>query len=189
MRRRLCAFSLVALINGAALAAGADVPEGMVEHVTNLTAVVESVDLKDRSVLLRVPDGLVTVEVGPEVRNLTQIKVGDRVTIGMRQALVARLTTPNDASMAEIQSESLTAKPGARPAGFSRKSIRANVHITGIDKATNTVQFVGPAGVSRVAHIEDPSLQSLLQKLQVGDVVEMTYSIALAVRVTPVTSQ
>jgi hypothetical protein len=63
--------------------------------------------------------------------------------------------------------------------------IRANVRITQIDAPNDIVQFVGPAGVPRVAHVKDPSMQALLHKLKVGDVVQMTYSVAVAVRVEP----
>lgn len=132
------------------------------------------------------PDGLVTIDVGPEVKNLRQLKAGDRVHVRLREALVARLTTVGDPTSApQASSEVMTAKPGKKPAGYRHDAIRANVRITGIDTATHMVRFVGPAGVDRVAHLQNPSMQAMLEKLKVGDIVEMTYNVALAVVVTP----
>jgi hypothetical protein len=159
--------------------------QAKIEEVTNLDATVESVDEQGRTVLLRVPDGLATVAVPPEVKNFAQIRAGDRVHIELKEALVAKLTTADPNAQPKTNSEFLTAPPGAKPGAFERESIRANVRITGIDQASHTVRFVGPAGVERVTHLQDPSMQAMLQKLNVGDVVEMTYSVALAAIVRP----
>ncbi len=187
LRPIIFAAALFASVTGSQWIMPAVAQQGVVEDVSSLDAVVESVDQHDRTILLRVPDGLVTVDVGPEVKNLPQVKAGDHVHVGLREALVARLAPAADPTAAPKQSsELLTAEPGRKPAGFRRDAIRANVRITGIDTATHTVRFVGPARVERVAHLQNPSMQRLLEKLKVGDVVEMTYSIALAVVVTPV---
>jgi hypothetical protein len=159
--------------------------QAKVEEVSNLDATVESVDGQARTVLLRAPDGLVTVAVPPEVKNFAQIKAGDRVHIQLKEALVAKLATTDPNAPPKMNSEILTAQPGAKPGAFEHESIEASVRITGIDQASNTVHFVGPAGVERVAHLQDPSMQAMLKKLKVGDVVEMTYSVALAAIVRP----
>ena len=159
--------------------------QAKVEEATNLDATVESVDKQTRMVLLRVPDGLVTVVASPEVKNFAQIKAGDSVHIQLKEALVAKLATAAPNAPPTTDAEILSAPPGAKPGAFQRESIRANVRITGIDQASHTVRFVGSAGVERVAHLQDPSMQAMLQKLKVGDVVEMTYSIALAAIVRP----
>jgi hypothetical protein len=160
--------------------------QGMVEDVTTLTATVESVDVAHRTVLLRAPDGLVTVDVGPGVKNLPQVKAGDHVRVQLREALIARVAPPESKNEPpQAASQTMTAKPGQKPAGVHNEMIRANVRITQIDAPNNIVQFVGPAGVPRVAHVKDPSMQALLHKLKVGDVVQMTYSVAVAVRVEP----
>jgi hypothetical protein len=56
---------------------------------------VESVDTSTRQVLLRTPDGArTTVVAGPEVRNLPQLKPGDRVTITYQEAIAVQMAQP-----------------------------------------------------------------------------------------------
>jgi hypothetical protein len=159
--------------------------QAKIEEVTNLEATVESVDKQTRTVLLRAPDGLTTVAVPPEVKNFAQIKPGDRLHIELKEALVAKLASTDSKGSPKTNSEVLTAHPGDKPGAFERKSVRTDVRITGIDQASHTVHFVGPSGVERVAHLQDPSMRAMLQKLKVGDVVEMTYSVALARVIRP----
>jgi hypothetical protein len=185
MRPLVFAVVFLAGLANPTLMRTATAQQAVVDDVSGLDAIVESVDQHDRTVLLRAPDGLSTVKLGPKVKNLAQLKVGDHVHIRLREALVARLTTASPAAVPQTSSEVMTAKPGQKPAGFQRNSIRANVRITGIDLPTHLVKFVGPAGIERVAHLQNPSMQAMLEKLKVGDVVEMTYSTALAVVVTP----
>jgi hypothetical protein len=96
--------------------------------------------------------------------------------------MVARLTTANPSAPHEVLSDEMTGNVGDKPTGYQRNEIQANVRITEIDQANHIVKFVGPAGVERVAHLRDPSMIAMLQKVKVGDVVEMKYSVAVAVR-------
>src|SRR5262245_12838534 len=53
-----------------------------VEHLIEATATVQAIDLAHREVTLKGPEGNVeTVMVPPEVRRITDIKVGDEVNI------------------------------------------------------------------------------------------------------------
>ncbi len=51
------------------------------------------------------------------------------------------------------------------------------------DAASNMVQFAGRVGLQRVARLKDPSMQALLRRLKPGDVLEMTYSVAVTKRI------
>ena len=76
-----------------------------------------------------------------------------------------------------------TAKPGEKPGGQVGRSITLTTTITAIDTANGTVTLTGPQGNSRTIKAANPDN---LKKVQVGDLVEITYSEALAVSVTPV---
>ena len=186
--RRLAGYLALAIATGGSLwPSAASSQQAMIEDVSVFYALVESVDPGARTVLLRVPDGLATVQVGPEVKNLAQVKTGDRVRVDLREALVARLTAAGTGVGApQVEEHTLTALPGEKPASLQSRTVRANVRIQSVDPAANTVQFVGPAGILRTAVVKDPSMQALLRQLKVGDVVEMTYSVAVARRVEPV---
>jgi len=68
------------LLSMAAVAAAADMPGGEMGELEVVTATVDKVDLSTREVTLKGVDGrLETVRVGPEARNLGQVKAGDVV--------------------------------------------------------------------------------------------------------------
>ena len=71
------------------LASGDEVGMG---DVITLTATVQAVDLENRLVTLKGERGrVVTVNVGEEVRNLDQVRVGDRVLVTYREAMAIQL--------------------------------------------------------------------------------------------------
>ena len=151
------------------------------------TAIVESVDQAQRSVLLRGEDGaLFTIVAGPEVRNLAQLKAGDRVVVRYREALAASLAKPDtSAPAAQATARADRAPLGEKPGGSSEQMLRARVTITRIDPRHNMVSFVGPAHVERTVEVLDPEMQRFLHTLKVGDEVDLTYTEALAVSVEP----
>jgi hypothetical protein len=57
--------------------------------------------------------------------------------------------------------------------------------ITAIDLVNHTVTLRGAEGNSRTISIKNPQMQQRMSNLQVGDLVELTYSEALATRLMP----
>jgi hypothetical protein len=154
--------------------------------MTHLDGVVESVDQATRTILLRTPDALTTIKVDRTVKNLSQVKAGDRVHIGLSEALMARVVVNGDLSAApQITSSETTAAPGQKPGAIERESATVNVKITRVDVATNTVMFVDPSGEEHTARVRDPSMKALLRQLKPGDIVGLVYTVALARVVTP----
>jgi hypothetical protein len=158
----------------------------VVNDLIEARATVESLDLTSRKVLLRDDYGQFdTITAGPEVRNLAQVKVGDRVVVRVHQSIVAEMSKPGSEPVAATETVTGRAKPGARPAAMKAEGIQARVTILAIDPKTDTVQFVGPARILRVVHIRNPKLQEFVRTLKIGDEVDVTYSIAVAVAVEP----
>jgi DNA-binding beta-propeller fold protein YncE len=81
-----------------------------------------------------------------------------------------------------VQSGAVSAKPGEKPAGAAATQVNMTATIEAIDQATGTVTLKGPQGNSRTIKARDPKN---LQKVQVGDLVDITYTEAVAVRVRP----
>jgi len=75
------------------------------------------------------------------------------------------------------------AEPGARPAAGAAAATRAQVRITAVDAANNTVSFVGPSRVERTVAVRAPELQAFLRTLSVGDRVDVAIAEAVAIRV------
>lgn len=156
-------------------------------NTDEVTAIVESVDQTDRTVLLRGPaGGLLTVQVGPDVKNLPQVKPGDRVVIRYREALAAQIAKPGQ-SLPPVQESShkTTAPLGQKPSGTLEHVVQARVQITAVDPKHNRVSFIGPAHIERTAQVLDPDMQRLLRTLKVGDQVDLTYTEAVAIKVEP----
>lgn len=152
-----------------------------------VSATVESVDQHDRAVLLRGPQGgLLTVVAGPEVRNLAQLKAGDRVIVRYREALAASLARPGTAPPpVQASQRAERAALGQKPGGAAEQTIKLRVRITQIDKRHNLVSFIGPAKIERTTEVLDPQMQKFLHTLRVGDEVDLTYTEAVAVSVEP----
>jgi hypothetical protein len=165
-------------------------PPGVtVAWTSEAVATVESVDQQAREVLLRGPGGnLVTVKAGPEVRNLDRVHAGDRVVVRYTEALAASLARPDQSGGPAVQTQggiARTSPPGASPTAVIGDQVRATVRIEAIDRARNTVTFVGPAGAVRTVVVREPDAQQFLQTLNPGDRVDLVYTEAVAVAVEP----
>jgi Cu/Ag efflux protein CusF len=146
------------------------------------TARVKAVDLQTRRVTLERADGSeVTFYADDTVRNLPQVKVGDEVTASYYESLAYEVkrssTATPGAAMAE---EAARAKLGEKPAGAGARVTTIVATITGIDKAAGTVTLQGPAGRATTIKARDPRN---LERVAVGDLVEITYTEAVAVSV------
>jgi hypothetical protein len=188
-RSQACLAGIAAML--AACAAPAQPPPRpeptAVAREAQFVAVVESVDQNTREVVLRGPEGnLVTVTAGPEVRNLAQVRRGDRVHVTYGAALAVEMAPPGGAGPpAEVATGMARAEPGARPAGAVGQRVRARVRIQEVDPVTGRVAFVGPQGVRRVVTPQNPAMADFARRLRPGDEVDMTYAESVAVRVEP----
>jgi hypothetical protein len=57
--------------------------------------------------------------------------------------------------------------------------------VTAIDLASHTATLRGGDGWSRTIAVKDPEMQDRMRNLRVGDLVELTYSEAVAAKVLP----
>jgi len=150
-----------------------------------VTATVTAVDQATRMVTLKTPEGKeITTQVGPEVKNLKQVKVGDILNVTYTAAVAVRIN-PAIAAPSEAKSTLTTAKPGEKPAAVAGNMVTVNAKVEAIDMKGNTVTFKGPKGKTRTVAVQDPEYQAKLKNLKVGDVVEITYAEALAITVEP----
>lgn len=179
----------VALASGCAMlpGGGTQPTQGVREEVTEIRARVTGVDLPARVVTVVTEDDRpVTIEAGPEVRNLEQVRVGDTVVVRYREAIEARLS-PAGTSVGQLSATDSVAraKPGERPAGAVGGAVTVTVRIEAVDTASNRVTFTGLEGRTRTIDVVDPSMQAFLRTLKAGDLVDVTYTEALEIRVEP----
>ncbi len=164
---------------------GAPVVSGTIgERMQTVTATVEKIDLKKRLVTLKGPDGKsVTVEVDERVKNLPQVKKGDQVTVSYYESAAYEVKKPGEAQPGVVVAGALgTAKPGEMPAGVGAHTVTVTSTIEAIDKSVPSVTLKGPDGDLVTVRVRYPEK---LAHVKVGDLVEITYTQALAIAVEP----
>jgi Cu/Ag efflux protein CusF len=154
-----------------------------VAQARTIMATVEAVDAAQRHITLKGPKGkVVPLTVGPDVRNLEQVKVGDRVAVRYLEAL--SLTLKKDGKelrTATKASDSARAKAGERPGGAVAEQVTVTADVTAVDAKTGIVTLKGPNQVVDL-HVADPEQ---LKLIKIGDQVEAVYTQALALSVEP----
>jgi ribosomal 50S subunit-recycling heat shock protein len=152
-------------------------------RLVTLTATVEAVDVAKRQVTLKGPEGnVVTITVGEQVKNLPQVQVGDKVVVKYYEAIAFRVVPPGEATPgAGMTAATATAQPGQKPAGVGAREVTATVTVEAIDLKAGTATVKGPEGNSVTVKAQD---KKNLEKIKVGDRVEITYTEALGISVS-----
>lgn len=159
-----------------------------VSNTEKVTATVESVDSKNRLIELRTDDGVKTVAVPKEVRNLEQVRPGDQLVVEFQEGLAARFRKPGESTtVGAVEQTTGTARQpeGMRPGAAVANMVTTTVVIESVNQPENSVTFVGPSGMTRTVDVKDPKAQQFISQLKKGDEVELTYTEALAVSVEP----
>jgi hypothetical protein len=158
-----------------------------VSETRELSAVVTKIDVPKRKLTLRGEAGNeVTIDVDPAVRNLPQVKVGDKVVARYYEGLVADLRKPTDPASPAVEVADAIAQPGQRPAAAVGTRLTIPVTITAVDTSTNVVSFYGESREVRSLAVVRPEAKAFIKQLKPGDQVVLTYTEALAVSVEPV---
>ena len=175
------------------LAAGcASAPEPLeLSEVQEISATITAIDHSQRRVGVRGPQGNdFTLDVGPEVRNLAQVQVGDTIRLSYEQAYVATLVDADDmSSTVPVAIGAARAEPGERPAAAIGQMITMTVRIESVGPAGETVTFTGPSGRLEAIKIRRDEARTFASGLRPGDIVEITYTEALAIQVEPMSEQ
>jgi hypothetical protein len=147
-----------------------------------MEAKVVAINQKTRMVTLQGADGeKKTIHAGDEVKNLPQVHKGDMVTIAYHRAIAATLKKKGTAKPGSSSGEELlTAKPGEMPAAVGAQTITITATVTDLDRKAQEITLKGPKGRSVVVAVNDPTV---LDKVKKGDLVEITYTEALAIAV------
>jgi hypothetical protein len=183
-------LSCLAIFNQALGQAGQPQPEmaGVVQTL-EAAATVESVDPQARQVLLHLPDDtLVTLRVGPQVRNVAQLKPGDRVAARYTEAVAVRLARSDGSTAGPSMQpgETATGAPMGQPTPVTGGQIEQRANVREIDRARNTVSFAGPDNATRTVTARDPGMVELVRTLNVGDPIDVVYVEGVAIGLEPV---
>ena len=155
------------------------------ESISTLEATVTAIDQNTREVTLQNADGeSMTIIAGEEVRNLAQVEVGDKVMLEYLEAVSIDVFAADEVQVgATVASGAARADLGEKPAGTAMSETTVVVEIVAIDKENEQVTLKGPQGNTKTVQVRNPDN---LNKVVVGDKVMITYTEAMAVRVTEV---
>ena len=157
---------------------------GSRQREVTVFATVEKVDVADRTVTLRGPDGTIeTLRVPPEARNLAQVKKGDAVVATYCQSVAFEIVKPGEAKLGVTAEEGAArAEPGERPGAIGARIVTIVADIVKLDRQNSTAVLKGPEGKTMTVNVENPEN---FDKVKVGDRVEITLTEAVAIDVQP----
>ncbi|MBM4269033.1 MAG: hypothetical protein FJ144_20900 [Deltaproteobacteria bacterium] len=151
------------------------------EGVATIHATVEKIDHKTRQVTLKREDGSkISFRVDNSVQRLDQVVPGDVVVARYYESLAYRILEPGEKDMGTQIAGGVGTEPGAKPAAAGVSIVTTTAKITAIDRKSSTVTLTGPDGEPDEIKVRDPKR---LEAVQVGDVVEFSYTEAVAISV------
>jgi hypothetical protein len=159
-------------------------PRLLAEEYVEGEAVVLAVNKPDRTVTLRNAQGQSNTIAVPADVDLNRLKKGDRVLIGVYQTLSLRVLPPGSAALGATAAGGSTA-PGQPEGRAWGQQLVVVKEVTAIDLVAYTATLRGADGQSRTVAVKDPQMQDRMRNLRVGDLVELTYSEAVAAKVLP----
>ncbi|MGB5228704.1 hypothetical protein [Eudoraea sp.] len=155
--------------------------------LATMQGTVTDIAKETRDVTLKGPDGeLATITAGPEIKRFDEISVGDIITFDFYTYLKAEFRAPTSAELAEpfvvLEGEG-KAPEGEAPAGAVGEMVKAVVTIEVLNRPQMFAVVEGPNGNYLTIPMKDAAF---MEKLNIGQVVIMTYAEAVAVSLTKV---
>jgi translation elongation factor P/translation initiation factor 5A len=179
----LSRFVVLSLALGVLAFAGRAVAQAEIGDSVTVTATVESIDLKTRTIDLKGADGKKASIIVPEsVKNLEKLKVGDTLTTTYLVSFAAEILKPGETAPPSSVSASSSQGGGELVRGRQQTAL---LKVESVDLPTNSVTLTGPKGNTRTVKVKRPELQEKLKTLKPGDEVQLTYTEAIAITVEP----
>lgn len=146
-------------------------------EVVVMTASVDSVDVKNRIVVLKDANGnMAQMNVGKQVNDLDKVKKGDLFVVEHAQAIaVGLVAAPKGAKpgISGVRSVVMSGKGSAKPFEETTDTIYATVKISTIDVKTRIVTFTLPSGEKQKVKVDQSVLG--LEKFKAGDDVMVEF--------------
>jgi Cu/Ag efflux protein CusF len=146
---------------------------------TTVRGTVDAVDKEKGTVTLKGPKGRTVTLAVQDKSKLDAIEVGDPVVATYIEAVAFQVRKAGSGVPGvSTKEERATSKPGEAPAGAIAGEITVTATIDAIDRKAQTVTIKGPEGNTETIKVKNPKN---LEGVKVGDLIDITYSRALAV--------
>lgn len=184
---------ITALIFSLSLQAGNEVaatekPSISTTQTIQLTTVVDAIDREARTITLKGPEGGTrTIQMMEGSNNIDKIVVGDTVNVEYVQHMSIEVMAndgmePGTGTMAAVARN----KEGETPAGMVMETIVTTATVEEINIEANTFKLKWPGGEIKEYEAQDPEN---LKKSEVGDLVVITYTEAIALSLNEVPAE
>jgi hypothetical protein len=182
--------SLVALTFAAApppaLSASKTVENSVQSETATVT--VKSLDMATRQMVAVSPSGEVfAMQVPAQVRNLSQVKVGDKIRATHTVETEIMISGPNTPLPPDAEATlSARAAKGELPAGVVAHHIVVTGAVLGIDMANHTLKVVNPQGGQvHTITVRRADRQKAMANLKVGDKITAFVTESVLISVQP----
>ena len=170
------AFALACVIIAVSSTTMADVtviPVTGAEVTSEISGIVEIVNVERRMLTIKTPDGrFQVINVPEQVGRLDGIKIGNKLTITETEAVLIDLVKgPDKAAVGTTQETVVDRERGSKPAGTMTDTMTLYGRIAAVDKANRQVSVQGAQETVDFT-VNDPAL---LDELAVGDGVVATF--------------
>ena len=153
------------------------------------TATVTAVDMERHLVTIQGPQGnSAVIQVTDQVKNLPQVKVGDLVDIQYYRSAIAELVKVDENTTLDttVSGVKTTRPEGDKPGGAIGLQVKRRAEVMFVDPIQKFITFLSPdRGLRKISLENSPELQHYLKELKKGDIVEVTYTEAMAISLEP----
>lgn len=150
---------------------------------THGSGTVTAIDKGARTVTVKTDAGETrSFQVPSDVKSFDKLKKGDKVDVDYTEAIAVSMMPPGTKPSASEKSAMMKTGKGAGAAG---KQVTISGQITNVDTTNNTITLKGPKGQVETIDVQDPDNQAKLSSLKPGQVMQFTYTEAVAVSITP----
>jgi hypothetical protein len=153
------------------------------------TATVTAIDMENRLVTIEGPEGdSMVIQASRQVKNLPQVEVGDKVKISYFASKTVDIAKPGDDVKlgTEVSEVEGTAPAGEKPAAAAGVAVTRTVEVMFVDPYQKYITFLSPdRGLRKISLKDTPQLQHYLNELKKGDIVQVTFTEAMAIAVEP----
>ena len=170
------AFALaggIAAVSSTTMADVTVIPVTGAEVTSEISGIVEIVNVERRMLTIKTPDGrFQVINVPEQVGRLDGIKIGNKLTITETEVVLVDLVKgPDKAAVGTTQETVVDRERGSKPAGTMTDTMTLYGRIAAVDKAKRKVSVQG-AQETLDFTVNDPVL---LDELAVGDGVVATF--------------
>jgi hypothetical protein len=155
----------------------------VVAETTSIEARLDAVDVKTRRMTVTGPRGkTLTLKVGPDVKDLDQVKPGDQLVVRYFEPLAVFVRKATEPRAAAEGTAVQVIPRGKRPVAVAVDTVEFKGTVEAIDHTKRRVTLKGAEGKSRTMKV-DPSV-TRLDEVKKGDqiVVRHTEAIAFSIR-------